>query len=96
MCAADRELTNGGEYAGEAEVVNGVEGEQMEEELLLLLFTAEEGVALVELPVAHTTQSQVRSHPSGGSIIECLNAINLHSLWETEALILITSNALII
>lgn len=50
---ADRELTDGGEDAGEAEVVDGVEREQVEEELLFLLLAAQEGVALVQLPVAH-------------------------------------------
>lgn len=47
------ELTNGGEDAGEAEVVDGVEREQVEEELLLLLLAAQEGVALVQLPEEH-------------------------------------------
>lgn len=37
---AEGELTDGGEDAGEAEVVDGVEREQVEEELLLLLLTA--------------------------------------------------------
>lgn len=61
-CAADRELTDGGEDAGEAEVVDGVEREQVEEELLLLLLTAQEGVTLVQLPVdrAHHRLGQVR------------------------------------
>lgn len=48
------ELTDGGEDAGEAEVVDGVEGQQVEEELLLLLLTAQEGVALVQLPGTQT------------------------------------------
>lgn len=47
------ELTDGGEDAGEAEIVDGVEGQQVEEELLLLLLTAQEGVALVQLPGTH-------------------------------------------
>lgn len=61
--AADGQLTDGGEDTGEAEVVNGVEGEQVEEELLLLLLTAQEGIMLVELPVAHTqpNHGQIRS-----------------------------------
>lgn len=44
---ADRELTDSGEDAGKAEVVDCVEREQVEEELLFLLLTAQEGVALV-------------------------------------------------
>lgn len=46
-CVTDRELTDGGEDAGKAEVVDCVEREQVEEELLFLLLTAQEGVALV-------------------------------------------------
>lgn len=60
-CAAEGELTNGGEDAGEAEVVDSVEREQVEEELLLLLLTAQEGVTLVQLPVDTSYHSQVRS-----------------------------------
>lgn len=44
-------LTDGGEDVGEAEVVHRVEGEQVIEELLLLIITAQEGVTLVQLPV---------------------------------------------
>lgn len=44
------ELTDGGEDAGEAEVVDGVKREQMEKKLLLLLLAAQEGIALVKLP----------------------------------------------
>lgn len=51
MCA-DGKLTDGGEDTGEAEVVNCIEGEQVEEELLLLLLTPQEGVTFVQLPVA--------------------------------------------
>lgn len=40
MCVFRGELTDGGEDAGEAEVVDGVEREQVEEELLLLLLAA--------------------------------------------------------
>lgn len=50
------ELTDGGEDAGEAEVVDGVERQQVEEELLLLLLAAQEGVALVQLPGTHKYQ----------------------------------------
>lgn len=46
-CVADRELTDGGEDAGKAEVVDCIEREQVEEELLFLFLTAQEGVALV-------------------------------------------------
>lgn len=49
------ELTDGGEDVGEAEVVDGVERQQVEEELLLLLLTAQEGVTLVQLSVAQST-----------------------------------------
>lgn len=45
------ELTDGREDTSEAEIVDRVEGEQMEEKLLLLFLTAEEGVTLVQLPV---------------------------------------------
>lgn len=44
---ANRELTDGGKDAGKAKVVDCVEREQVEEELLFLLLTAQEGVALV-------------------------------------------------
>lgn len=55
------ELTDGGEHAGEAEVVNGVKGQQMEEELLLLLLTAQEGIALVQLPGTHICKHSLTS-----------------------------------
>lgn len=57
MARGQRLLTDGGEDTGKAEVVNSIEREQMEEELLLLLLTAQEGVTFVQLPVA---VSQVR------------------------------------
>lgn len=44
-------LTDGGEDVGEAEVVHRVEGEQVIEELLLLIIAAQEGITLVQLPV---------------------------------------------
>lgn len=59
-CAAEGELTDGGEDAGEAEVVNSVEREQVEEELLLLLLAAQEGVTLVQLPVGKPQPGQVQ------------------------------------
>lgn len=56
------ELTDGGEDVGEAEVVDGVERQQVEEELLLLLLAAQEGVTLVQLSVGQSTTppAQVR------------------------------------
>jgi len=62
------ELTDGGEDAGEAEVVGGVERQQVEQELLLLLLRAQEGVALVQLPVDEqtvrfTSSSSVQTPP---------------------------------
>lgn len=43
-------LTNCGEDVGKAEVVHSVEREEMVEELLLLIITAQESVALIEFP----------------------------------------------
>lgn len=43
--------TDGGENAGEAEVVHGVQAQEMEKKLFLLFFTAQEGVSLIQLPV---------------------------------------------
>lgn len=51
---SEGQLTDGGEDAGEAEVVDGVERQQVEEELLLLLLTAQEGVTLVQIPAGRT------------------------------------------
>ena len=48
-------LTDGGEDTGETKVVDCVEGEQVKQELLLLLLTAQEGVALIQLPGNATT-----------------------------------------
>lgn len=50
-------LTDGGEDTGETEVVDSVEGEQVKQELLLLLLTAQEGVALIQLPGNHTAHA---------------------------------------
>lgn len=44
-------LTDSCEDIGEAEVVNGIEREEVIEELLLLIITAQEGIALVQLSV---------------------------------------------
>lgn len=41
-------LTDGCKDIGETEIVHGIEGQQVIEKLLLLIITAEEGVALVE------------------------------------------------
>lgn len=43
-------LTNCGKDVGKAEVVHSVEREEMVEELLLLIITAQESVALIEFP----------------------------------------------
>ncbi len=43
-------LTNCGEDVGKAEVVHRVEREEMVEELLFLIITAQESVALIEFP----------------------------------------------
>lgn len=43
--------TDGGEDAGEAEVVHRVQTQQMEKKLLLLFFAPEEGISLIQLPV---------------------------------------------
>lgn len=53
------QLTDGGEDAGKAEVVDSVEREQVEEELLLLFLTAQEGVTFVQLPVGKPHTGQV-------------------------------------
>ena len=50
-------LTDGGENAGEAEIVHGVQTQQVKEELLLLLLTAQECIALIQLPVETRTHS---------------------------------------
>lgn len=43
-------LTNRGEDVGKAEVVHSVERKEMVEELLLLIITAQESIALIEFP----------------------------------------------
>jgi len=50
-------LTDGCEDIGEAEVVHCVEGEQVIEELLLLVIAAQEGITLVQLPVRQSQDS---------------------------------------
>lgn len=58
-------LTNGGEGTREAEVVDGIEGEKVVEELLPLILTAQEGIALVQLPAGHRDTQPVGSHQTG-------------------------------
>ena len=41
-------LTDGGKDIGETEVVHSIEGQEMVEELLFLVITAQEGVSLVQ------------------------------------------------
>lgn len=43
--------TDGGEDAGEAEIVHSVEGEQVEQKLLPFFLTEEERMRLIQLPV---------------------------------------------
>lgn len=51
-------LTDGGEDAGEAEVVHGVERKKVVKELLPFFLTAEESVTLVKLPRKETSTKQ--------------------------------------
>lgn len=44
-------LTDSCEDIGEAKVIDGIEREEVIEELLLLVITAQEGIALVQLSV---------------------------------------------
>lgn len=44
-------LTDSCEDIGEAEVINSIEREQVIEELLFLIITAQEGIALIQLSV---------------------------------------------
>lgn len=53
-------LTNCGEDVGKAEVVHSVKREEMVEELLLLIITAQESVALIEFP--SNKYSQMLNH----------------------------------
>lgn len=50
--------TDGGEDVGEAEVVDGVEGEEVVEKLLLLVVAAEESVPFVQFPKGKTQDFQ--------------------------------------
>ena len=58
-------LTDSREDIGEAEVIDGIEREEVIEELLLLVVTAQEGVALVEFSVGEEVTHQSLS-PSAG------------------------------
>lgn len=55
-------LTDSCEDIGEAEVIDGIERQEVIEELLLLIVTAQEGIALVQLSVGeeaiHQSPSQ--------------------------------------
>lgn len=51
-------LTDSREDIGEAEVIDSIEREEVIEELLLLVVTAQEGVALVELSVGEEVTCQ--------------------------------------
>lgn len=51
-------LTDSREDIGEAEVIDSIEREEMIEELFLLVVTAQEGVALVELSVGEEITRQ--------------------------------------
>lgn len=57
VCVFACERTDGGEGAGEAEVVHCVQTQQMEKKLLLLFFTPQKGVALIQLPVDTKTST---------------------------------------
>lgn len=64
-------LTDGGEDVGEAEVVHRIEGEQVIEELLLLIIAAQEGITLVQLPVRGKTSTH-QSQPRRGEKLSVL------------------------
>lgn len=58
-------LTDSREDIGEAEVIDGIEREEVIEELLLLVVTAQEGVALVEFSVREEVTHQSLSPKRG-------------------------------
>lgn len=64
-------LTDSCEDVGEAEVVHRIEGEQVIEELLLLIITAQEGITLVQLPVRGKTSTH-HSQPGRGEKLSVL------------------------
>jgi hypothetical protein len=57
-------LTGAGVSIGEAKVVDGIQGQQVVEELLLLVLTAEECIPLVQAP-AITAKLSSPGHLSG-------------------------------
>lgn len=69
-------LTDGCEDVGEAEVVHCIEGEQVIEELLLFIITAQEGVTLVQLPVR---QDKTSKHQNTNK------SVHFHSRWVRNA-----------
>lgn len=48
MATKRKQLTDGREDVGEAEVIHSIEGQEVVEKLLFLIITAEEGVSLVQ------------------------------------------------
>lgn len=58
-------LTDSCEDIGEAKVINGIEREEVIEELLLLVVTAQEGIALVQLSVGEEAIHQSPSQKEG-------------------------------
>lgn len=54
-------LTDSCEDIGEAKVINGIEREEVIEELLLLVITAQEGIALVQLSIGEKAIHQFPS-----------------------------------
>lgn len=58
-------LTDSCEDIGEAKVIDSIEREEMIEELLLLVITAQEGIALVQLSVGEEAIHQSRAKRRG-------------------------------
>lgn len=58
-------LTDSCEDIGEAKVIDGIEREEVIEELLLLVVTAQEGIALVQLSVGEEAIHQSPSQKEG-------------------------------
>lgn len=55
-----RTLTDGCEYVGEAEVVHCIKGQEMVEELLFLIITAQESISFVKFSIKRQSQTWLR------------------------------------
>lgn len=81
-------LTDGGEYVGEAEVIHSIKGQEMVEELLFLIITAEERVSLVKFPTKNRRYTWLKDRTNKDKVMTGRQARFSHINYEGRSKLL--------